>query len=76
MIPTCPIYSNNQPLYSVEPVAGRRGDDFVIILDGSANTIVRGTMHYIDGGRYLATYNTPRVGTTYSLSIQAVQLVA
>ena len=70
MTPTCPVDSYDRPLYSVESVAGRRGDDFVITLDGSANTTVLGTIENIEGGRYLATYNPPRVGT-YSLSIQA-----
>ena len=66
---TCPLASGNQPRYSVESVAGRCGDDFVITLDSPATTVC-GIIKHDEDGRYISTYTTPRVGN-YSLSIQA-----
>ena len=65
---TCPVASREQSRYSVESVAGRRGEEFVVALDGPS--AVYGTINHLEDGRYLATYNAPRVGT-YSLSVQA-----
>jgi len=65
----CPIASD-QTLYSATSVAGRRGEDYIVTLnDESSSTIVHGTVQHIEDGRYLATYEAPRVNT-YSLSIE------
>jgi hypothetical protein len=39
IIAICPLVSGNQPGYNVESVAGRRGDDFVVTLDGPATFV-------------------------------------
>jgi len=63
----CPVASREHSLYSVESVAGRRGEEFVVVLDGPSTT--HGTVNHLEGGRYLTTYNSPRVGK-YTLSFQ------
>lgn len=66
---TCPVASEDRPESRVESVAGRRGQNFIVALDGP--TTVHGGVRHIESGRYFATYRTPRVGE-YSLSIQSV----
>ena len=66
----CPVASPENSLYSVQSIAGRRGEEFVVSLDGPST--VHGTINHVGDGRYMATYNSPRVGA-YSLSIQAAE---
>ena len=63
----CPVASH-QTIYSATSVAGRRGENYIVTLDDESS-IVHGTVQHIEDGRYLATYEAPRVGT-YSLSIE------
>ena len=63
----CPVASSDEPLYSVESQAGRRGEDYLVMLEGAST--VHGTVAHVEDGRYMATYTAPRVGD-YNLTIQ------
>ena len=68
---TCPVASEDRPDSRVESISGRRGENFIVVLDGPT-TVVHGGVRHIENGSYLATYKTPKVGK-YSLSIQTVR---
>ena len=72
----CPTASQEQPQHSAKSVAGRRGQEFVVALDGPTavdGTVgtVHGTIAHLDKGRYMAQFVSPRVGE-YSLSVRGV----
>jgi hypothetical protein len=62
----CPEASRDESLYRAESVAGRKGGNFVLELNGSVT--VRGRVDHDEDGKYLGTYVTPRAGD-YSLSV-------
>ncbi|KAL9189871.1 hypothetical protein ACHAXT_009546 [Thalassiosira profunda] len=71
--PVCPVASPGEPLHSVETVAGRRGQEYVVSLSSEEQDVsVHGGVRHLDNARYLATYTTPRVGQ-YALSVLAAQ---
>eukprot|EP00970_Alexandrium_tamarense_P002964 scaffold427_cov103-Alexandrium_tamarense.AAC.19 len=69
--PECPVASKDSSRFKAQSVAGRRGLDFVVSLDGA--TTVHGDVNHIKDGRYLTTYTSPRVGE-YSMSVQAANV--
>jgi PA14 domain./Fibronectin type III domain./Filamin/ABP280 repeat. len=66
---SCPYASNYHDLLSTQTHFGRKGQHFVVTLEGPQN--VRGTVSHHSGGGYIASYETPKVGK-YLLNIESV----
>ena len=66
----CPKASKDT-FYEEKTQAGRQGDNFIVRLSGLEKR--RGKVVHQEYARYLAWYETPRVGT-YSLSIELAQI--
>jgi len=70
VIPTCPIASKTNSLFLAQTQAGRKGQDFAVMLEGQEK--VHGTVNHVTGGTYKASFTTPKVGK-YSMSVMSTK---